>query len=70
MRMYEPFLSFCFFLFSQASETSLRIVLVDSTKQPRSYLIRVKMAAEAEATRAAINSHIPNKEGGDPTATV
>ena len=38
-------------------------MLVDSTKQPRSYLIRLKMAAEAEATRSAINTHIPDKEG-------
>ena len=47
---------------AKASETSLRLVLVDTTKQPRSYLIRVKMAAEAEATRTAINSHIPPKK--------
>ena len=47
---------------AKATETSLRLVLVNAALQPLSYLIRVKTPAEAKELLAAINGHIPQEK--------
>jgi len=46
----------------RASDTSVRLALVSTELTPHTYLLRVKMPAEAEALLRMINEHIPNKD--------